>query len=200
MTTTEFYDLIVQGENERLELRVAVPPPERLARLISAFANGSGGYIAIGVMEPDRVVGVAPDRVEASLRQALDLLTPTPNVELHNITMGGFPLAVVEVDAAPEIIGSNGGYFVRLGATVRPLHPEEIRRRLEEAPDRDQAVADLTEVVARQTETVERQVSANDDLRDEIKKLTSVRRRLGIAGLGAAIGAWVKWLIDYFTT
>ncbi len=59
-----------QGEGLQVELKASVPSPLDLGRLVSAFANASGGLIIVGVRKfPFGAVGVAWQRLKSAFDQ-----------------------------------------------------------------------------------------------------------------------------------
>lgn len=118
--------------------------PASLAETISAFANGSGGLIILGLSEKD---GFAPAkgfdaaRASASLAQLCsDSMTPPIRPTINILEFEG---ASVVVAAIPEIIptekpcyvtvrGAYGGAFIRVGDGDRKLTTYELDRLFEE--------------------------------------------------------------------
>src|SRR5579862_2016031 len=56
-TEQQVRDLIQRGENDQVELKADVRDAALLARIISGFANGSGGIILIGAQSPQNIPG-----------------------------------------------------------------------------------------------------------------------------------------------
>jgi len=55
-------ELLLQGENERLEYKVRVPDKEeKFLKTVAAFANGVGGIILVGVTDDGKVEGIKED-------------------------------------------------------------------------------------------------------------------------------------------
>lgn len=118
--------------------------PASLAETVSAFANGSGGLIILGLSEKD---GFAPAkgfdaaRASASLAQLCsDSITPPIRATIDILEFEG---ASVVVASIPEIIptekpcyittrGAYGGAFIRVGDGDRKLTPYEFGRLFEE--------------------------------------------------------------------
>ena len=57
MIDADIRDLVGLGETESVEFKVGTVSPAMLARVVSAFANTSGGKILIGVDERRGIVG-----------------------------------------------------------------------------------------------------------------------------------------------
>jgi predicted HTH transcriptional regulator len=97
----ELRRLIEQGENERLEFKAALTPPQHLARLLASFANAEGGRILLGVREDGTIAGVQKPQVEQGLSRALDLLDPEPEIALGFdwVTPGA---GVAEIEVTPD--------------------------------------------------------------------------------------------------
>ncbi len=122
-------------EGPESEWKERLPRAERIARTMSAFANGVGGKIWVGVRDDGAVVGVA-DAVETTgelRRIARDLVAPSPRLQVRAVRLAGVTLVVAEVGASevrPVLApGRDGklGPFVRDGSSTRPA-PRAIQR------------------------------------------------------------------------
>ncbi len=118
--------------------------PTSIGETISAFSNGSGGLIILGVSEKD---GFAPakgfdaQRISAALSQfCSDSMTPPVRASIDIFAFEGEPVVVAHV---PEISpfekpsyitarSAYGGAFIRVGDGDRKLTPYELDRLFEE--------------------------------------------------------------------
>lgn len=122
-------------EGPESEWKERLPRAERIARTMSAFANGVGGRIWVGVRDDGTAIGVADaEETTAELRRiARDLVAPAPAVEVRTVRFDGMPLVVAEVrgsDVRPVLAPGRDGElapFVRDGSSTRPA-PRGIQR------------------------------------------------------------------------
>jgi hypothetical protein len=71
------------------------------------------------------------------------------------------------------------------------LSAEEIRAHALSSSTIEKALSDLSALAAKQTETI-------DSLREEFASANSLPKKLGIAAVGAVLGALAKYLVDVF--
>lgn len=124
-----------EAEGPESEWKERLPRPERIARTMSAFANGVGGKIWVGVRDDGAVVGVA-DAAETTgelRRIASDLVAPSPALRVKTVRFARVALVVAEVGASevrPVLAPGRDGRlapFVRDGSSTRPA-PRAIQR------------------------------------------------------------------------
>nr|MDP2192035.1 ATP-binding protein [Rhodoferax sp.] len=191
MRSDELRSLISQGESERLELKAAVPHPALIARYLASFANTSGGYVVFGVEEPLKIVGVDVARAQRALDFALTKVDPKPNVAVETVEIEGHPIVVVSVQQSASLVSAYGGYYRRVGDAMLALTAEEIRAHALAGSTIEKALSDLSSLAATQTQTIEQ-------LREEFVSANSMPKKLGIAAIGAVLGALAKYVVDTF--
>ncbi|ADG66195.1 AAA-4 family protein [Planctopirus limnophila DSM 3776] len=150
--------LIRKGESVELELKTTVPSPTALAQLISGFANASGGTIIIGVQEPDTVVGCDWQTVSRAFERAQQQLNPVPDCYLHQATISGKIVGVLNIAKSSKPVVSSGGAFVREGDRTRPITAPEIEQRLATPGAIDTSA--ISKALADNTATIERLTAA----------------------------------------
>jgi hypothetical protein len=100
--TDELVQLVGQPESESLEYKAVLIPSRGIAQLISAFSNGKGGYLILGVSDgPHKleVRGLSEDfKVTGMVHKALDLLTPQPKVAYTYFSVNGKSLFGIKVE------------------------------------------------------------------------------------------------------
>ena len=118
--------------------------PSTIAETISAFANGSGGVVVLGLSEKNEFEparGFDAHRIADALSQACsDKLTPPIRADIEIIEYGGANVVVAQVDELPPrdkpcyvtTKGMYRGSFVRSFDGDRKLSPYEIDRLLED--------------------------------------------------------------------
>lgn len=191
MHPEELRSLIHHGESDTLELKASVPHPEIIARYLASFANTKGGHIVFGVQESIKIVGVDAARVQRAFDFALTKVDPRPNVSIETVELDGHSIVVVSIQRSVALVSAYGGYYRRTGDTTQPLSAEEIRAHALSASTIEKALSDLSALAAKQTQTI-------DNLREEFASTNSMPKKLGIAVVGAVLGALAKHLVDVF--
>ena len=147
-------------DNQSIEVKESVGKmPSTIAETISAFANGSGGTIVLGLSEENNfepAKGFDARRIADALSQACsDKLTPPVRAGIDILGYGGANVVVASVDEIPPrdkpcYVTGRGMYkgsFIRSFDGDRKLSPYEIDRLLEDKtqPSHDaEIVADAT--------------------------------------------------------
>ena len=189
MKTEELEILVQRGENEVLELKATIPPPDIVARHLASMANTSGGLLVLGVKEPAEYVGVDVRRAESVLASAGRLLTPSHQIAVETLEVQGKSIVVASVKRSENLIASFGGFYRRVGDQTRALTAEEIKVHALSERSPDTALSELSAAIAAQTSTI-------DGLRTDFEKANSPWKKIGIAVAGAAAGALIKHLLD----
>ena len=132
-------------DNQSVEVKESVEKmPSSIAETISAFANGSGGTIVLGLSERDGFEparGFDARRIADALSQACsDKLTPPVRADIGILEYGAAEVVVAVIDEAlprdkPCYVTDRGMYrgsFIRSFDGDRRLSPYEIDRLLED--------------------------------------------------------------------
>jgi len=167
--------LLRASESETLEYKTDVRNPADLARLMAAFANARGGVVAVGVREPNKVVGSEVNRLRPIYEAALSRLTPVPETRFSVLTepKSGRQVAAIDVRRSSKLVIADTGAFIRVGSSVRPMGPGDIALMLTNEQERRAlvindvavALANLTKMV----EELQRQLSSANSFRGQIK-------------------------------
>jgi len=138
------------GEDSELELkrvlftgaRVSDPGRDDFADELSAFANGRGGTVVLGVDDKTReILGIPLERldaVEGWVREICnDSVKPSlaaviRKLELPDSTGNLMPVLRVDVGRSLFVHKSPGGYFRRIGSSKREMPPEVLARLFQE--------------------------------------------------------------------
>lgn len=138
------------GEDSELELkrvllagsRVTAPARSDFADELTAFANGRGGTLVLGVDDKTREILGIPiehiDGVESWVREICnDAVKPSIDavilkLELPDSTGKLVPLIRVDVARSLFVHKGPGGYYRRLGSSKREMAPEILQRLFQE--------------------------------------------------------------------
>lgn len=105
-------------KSETLDFDAVPFSPEKIAKIISSFANTKGGTILFGIKElsptKNEIVGLSTDfNVVDITNKAISMLDPTPDVNFDWIKKGEELVFVIETAKASEDIFLNNQKFVR---------------------------------------------------------------------------------------
>lgn len=179
MIDTEISELAANGETETVEFKTGTVHPPALARVVSAFANGVGGKILVGVDERRGIVGCDRDRLRGTFEALQRQIKGSVDMEIDFVAVGGKDVGVISVGKSDHVIMSREGIFIRRGAKDLAMTPEDIRERISPEP----AAADrLIEVVTEQTKRIK-------ELQDEVSISNGWRSKCVDYLLGGLVGA-----------
>jgi len=129
-------ELIIQGENKRVEFKEQLPKNESIVKTIVSFSNTSGGKLIIGVSDNREIVGVDDEEIFELQDRLSSLIFDRcyPNIlpEIYTQNIEGKLLLVIEVfrgNLLPYYLkkeGKNNGTYIRVGATNRKASFENI--------------------------------------------------------------------------
>ncbi len=137
-----FYALLDQGEGTRIEFKLRAPSAPRLAKLICAFANTSGGHILMGVDDDAIVEGVEEiDETRDAISRAHRMNTPMPEIQVTELRLDEGRTVVMcavsrGIDKPYRAALAKGGAaaYIRVGSAVMPVAPgDEARLEREDA-------------------------------------------------------------------
>ncbi|QTA80084.1 Schlafen and ATP-dependent DNA helicase domains-containing protein [Desulfonema limicola] len=128
---------LYQPESRKLEFKSRIPAKMNdLLKTITAFANGAGGEIIIGVSDRERTIeGVSePLQMEERIANAVhDGIMPMISPYISILNFNGKQVLIVQVlpgSQKPYYIKSMGiekGVYIRIGSTTRQAAPEMIK-------------------------------------------------------------------------
>ena len=112
----------IEAEGPTTEWKERLPALHKVARTLSAFANGGGGQLWVGVRDDGRLCGV-PDieAVKSGVDEAANMVDPRPGIQIrtHATDRGNLievivspdeegPAAVLEADGSRQIYRREG--------------------------------------------------------------------------------------------
>lgn len=185
-------DTILQnGESSTVEFKTNTPPPQVLARIVSAFANTEGGVILLGIREPDIILGVDPHKFEKTYQQTIRHVTGHSKTSSEVVDYKNKKIGVISVEKSVAPIGSSEGYFRRVGSQDHALGAEQLKHLFSEELGVNSAVESLSETVSKQTDEIGK-------LRESFEKVNSLKRKVYYGFLGALASGAAKYLLSAF--
>jgi len=155
MNSITINKLIAEGENEQVEFKVGLTPPETIATVVCAFLNTSGGRVLIGIGEKGRITGVtAAEKLVNQLNNQLPgLISPPAMWTVERISVDNKDVVVVDV---PE--GSDKPYLVQGAIFLRRADRTMHATRNE--------ISSLIQKRSESSQRWERQIAMGADLED----------------------------------
>ena len=100
MDADKLKELILAGENSRIEFKRKFTTPEKIAKEICAFANTLGGYLIFGVEDDGRISGVESEKGEIDLiEKACEFYLEPPVVpQIYIVNMKGKDVVVIYIN------------------------------------------------------------------------------------------------------
>jgi ATP-dependent DNA helicase RecG len=126
----------IPPEGPEDEWKEEVPRPDRMARTLAAFSNGTGGRIWIGMSDDGRPVGVPNFAIARdAIGAAADLVDPAPDISFHRISLPG-DCVLLRVDVPSglhgpySVVGPEGDrtVYLRNRDSTRPIPESEMGR------------------------------------------------------------------------
>lgn len=161
----EVLELISQGDNDRVEFRHHTGGPNLLSKIISSFANASGGKLIIGVGENGKIYGCKKDSVMETFNKAKEKLIPCPDISIEFIILENETVAVITIAPAEKIVASSLGVFIRTDNSDEIMKTEEISEKLlnTESYDFENTVAEMAQQITQLTISLEETVKRYQD-------------------------------------
>src|SRR5260221_12736962 len=100
-TEQQIRDIIQRGETDHVELKAEVRDAGLLSRIISGFANSSGGLIVIGAHSPAHIPGCDRKELAAAYDAPRKQLNQTQVGSLELVALDGKEVRLVKV-AKPD--------------------------------------------------------------------------------------------------
>ncbi|MBI1305002.1 MAG: ATP-binding protein [Bacteroidetes bacterium] len=76
------FQMIEKGESEQLDFKHSISDPSKIAKTLSAFANGKGGSLLIGINDQKHITGVRADEEKYMVDLAAKFYCkPVPEIE-----------------------------------------------------------------------------------------------------------------------
>jgi predicted HTH transcriptional regulator len=182
-TEQQVRDIIQRGETDQVELKAEVRDAGLLSRIISGFANGSGGVIVIGAQPPDQIHGCDRKALTAVYDAARKQLNQTQVGSLDFVQLDGKDVALLKVAKSDKLVTSSSGAYVRKGSGTLSMTADQIFGKA--AASGETSLRSLSNLIYDQMITI-------DKLRRSLEETHSWRSKaidFAISGIiGAALG------------
>ncbi|MCY3926122.1 MAG: putative DNA binding domain-containing protein [bacterium] len=153
---TDITSLIVGGETYTVEFKSDVNDDE-LTETVVCLANGSGGWLLLGVDDDGTVLGARPRHGETTESRRLEALIANKTSPAQSVTVtvdrfDGLDVVVVHVPEAKSLVATTSGRYVRRAISVDgkpqclPVLPHEAQSRTTLIGDRDLSAFPLTDL------------------------------------------------------
>ncbi len=132
----ELQETIAQGENSSVEFKTLPLRPESLAKEMTAFANGQGGMILLGVSDSGEVEGLDNEKSyeEWVMDVARNNVSPAIAVEYAEFELQRKKIALISVPKGKDKPYQAGDqYLIRAGSTNRRATQAELMRLFQAA-------------------------------------------------------------------
>ncbi|GCD12676.1 AlbA family DNA-binding domain-containing protein [Clostridium tagluense] len=154
----EIVNLISKGDNDRVEFRHNTGGPSLLGKIISSFANASGGRLILGVNNKGRIFGCKKEDVMETFNKSKEKLIPCPIVSIEFIEINKKVLAIIYIEKTEKIISSSLGVFKRVNNSEEIMVTEEIKSKQLSAVINDEVkdtVGEMAQQISQLTITLE---------------------------------------------
>ena len=142
----EIINLISKGDNDRVEFRHHSGGPNLLGKIISSFANASGGKLILGVNNQGKINGCNKEDVIETFNKSKEKLIPRPIVSIEFIEINKKVLAIISIEKTEKIISSNLGVFKRVNNSEEIMVTEEIKNKQLNAVTKDEIIDTVGEM------------------------------------------------------
>jgi predicted HTH transcriptional regulator len=182
-TEQQVRDIIQRGETDQVELKAEVRDPGLLSRIISGFANGSGGVIVIGAQSPNHIHGCDRKQLVPIYDAARKQLNQTQIGSLEFIQLDGKDVGLLKVAKSEKLVASASGAYVRKGSGTLSMTADQIFGKA--AASGEHSLRSLSNLIYDQMITIDKLRRSLEDTHSWKSKATD----FAISGvIGAVLG------------
>ncbi len=130
---TWLLEKLALGEDSTIEFKERITNRDSVAAEISAFANGRGGTLVVGVSDSGQITGV-DDIVEAerkTIEICNDSIEPGVHIFTEKLKLEGKSILLVEIPRSLFTHKATNRYFIRQGSSKREMSPEQLGRLMQ---------------------------------------------------------------------
>lgn len=116
----ELDEILNKPKSDEMDFDAIPFPPQKIAKIISSFANTKGGTLIFGVkqitIDRNEVVGLSTDfNISEIMRKAISLLHPIPNVVHNWINVGRKSIYLIKVEKSEDEVLLAKQKYIRKG-------------------------------------------------------------------------------------
>ena len=127
MTSKELKEIILEGENSKVEFKRKFTTYEKIAKELCAFANTVGGMLIIGIEDNGKIIGIDSEKADYDVIEKACQFYIYPNLyyEIEVTNLSGKDLIIVFVSESrnkphfvltdPDNLKSEKAAYVRVG-------------------------------------------------------------------------------------
>ncbi len=128
-TEQQVRDIIQHGETDQVELKAEVRDAGLLSRIISGFANGSGGVVVIGAQSPHHIPGCDRKALSTVYDAARKQLNQTQVGALEFIQLDGKDIiGLLKVAKSDKSLSLPPPRYVRKGSGTMSMTADHLRQ------------------------------------------------------------------------
>ncbi len=121
LSETDYENLLTASKSDNLDFHAVPYVPQKIAKIISSFANTNGGLLIFGVKEntssSNEIVGLSSDfRMDDIVRNAVSLLTPIPLVTYNWVNRGPNSIFAIKIERSETDIMIGNHKYIRNGS------------------------------------------------------------------------------------
>ena len=182
-TEQQVRDIIQRGETDQVELKADVRDAGLLSRIISGFANSSGGLIVIGAQSPSHIPGCDRAELASAYNAARKQMNQTQVGSLEFVKLDGKEVGLINVAKSDKLVASTSGVYVRKGSGTLSMTADQIFGKA--AHSGDTSIRNLSNLIYDQMVTIDKLRRSLEDTHSWRSKATD----FAISGIvGAVLG------------
>ena len=169
-TAQQIRDIITRGETDQVELKADLRDPGLLSRIISGFANSSGGLIVVGAQAPTHISGCDRQQLSDAYAAARKQLNLGQGTTLEFVKLDDHEIGLIKVDKSDKLVASTSGVYVRSGHGTLSMTADQIFGKA--AKPGDTSIRSLSNLIYDQMITIDklrRSLEANHSWRSKLK-------------------------------
>ncbi len=133
----QILEIAAQGENSAVEFKTGDVRPESPAKEITAFSNGAGGVILLGVADDGTLCGTDPEKnsEEWVMNIARTVVNPPVQPVYNEALINNKKIGMISVPKGryKPYQTSDGNFYIRAGSTNRIAAVQELMRLFQQS-------------------------------------------------------------------
>ncbi len=131
ITKENLHEIISTGESEAVEFKESFN--DEALEVIGAFANATGGLLAIGIQDSGKIVGlqIGKKTIEDLANRIQEATDPRIQPSITKISLDNKNIVIIQIARSTGVpVSVRGRFFRRVGKTNQRMSHEEIMTRL----------------------------------------------------------------------